>query len=48
MSREIAARIRHSRLAIIPDAGHHVLLEKPVAVAAELSAWLATPSHSHD
>lgn len=48
LSREIAAAIPRARLAIIPGAGHYVPLDAPDVVAAELSAWQATPSRSYD
>lgn len=44
LSIEMAEAIPHARLAIIEDAGHYVLLEQPVPVANEISAWLATPT----
>jgi pimeloyl-ACP methyl ester carboxylesterase len=44
LSIEMAASVPHSRLALIDGAGHYVTLEQPQAVAAELSAWLATPA----
>lgn len=40
-ARIIAAGIRGSRLVTIPGAGHAVTIERPDAVAAELSAFLA-------
>jgi pimeloyl-ACP methyl ester carboxylesterase len=44
LSIEMATSIPHARLALIDGAGHYVTLERPDAVAAELSAWLATPA----
>ena len=46
LSRDTAFAIAGSRLAIIPNAGHYVLLENPVAVAHELAAWLDQPTRS--
>jgi pimeloyl-ACP methyl ester carboxylesterase len=44
--REMAELIPGATLAIIPGAGHFVLLESPDAVAAHLRAWLAMPGAS--
>jgi pimeloyl-ACP methyl ester carboxylesterase len=41
--REMAALIPGATLALVPDAGHFVLLEAPDAVAAHLRAWLTAP-----
>lgn len=41
--REMAELIPGATLAILPGAGHFVLLEAPDAVAAHLRAWLAVP-----
>lgn len=46
MSREIAAAVPQSRLALVAGAGHYVLLQKPEIVATELAGWLAMPSQS--
>lgn len=46
LSREIAAAIPRSRLAIIVNAGHYVTLDQPQAVTTELVAWLAMPAQS--
>ena len=43
LSVETARSIPHARLALIEGAGHYVTLERPQAVAEQLSAWLATP-----
>lgn len=44
LSRLIADRIPHARLAVIAQADHYVTLSQPDAVAREVLAWLATPS----
>jgi pimeloyl-ACP methyl ester carboxylesterase len=38
---EIAARVAGSRLVIVPDCGHMTTLERPAAVAAAMTDWLA-------
>lgn len=43
LSIEMTQSIPHARLAVIDGAGHYVTLERPAAVANEISAWLATP-----
>lgn len=43
LSIEMAKSIPHARLAVIDGAGHYVTLERPSAVASEISSWLATP-----
>lgn len=43
LSRLMAARIPHARLAIIAHADHYVTLSQPQAVAREILAWLTTP-----
>lgn len=40
MQYEIAERLQAAKLAILPGAGHFVLLEDPSTVAAHVSAWL--------
>lgn len=40
--RELAAGIPGARLAVLPQAGHFALIERPDAVAAEVAAWLAS------
>ena len=45
LSRDVAFAITGSRLVIIPNAGHYLLLENPDAVAHELAAWLDQPTH---
>ena len=47
LSRDIALAIAGSRLALIQNAGHYVLVEKPDAVAHELAAWLDQPAQLH-
>jgi pimeloyl-ACP methyl ester carboxylesterase/predicted ester cyclase len=37
---EIAERLPNASLALVPEAGHFVLLEQPDAVAAHVAAWL--------
>ena len=37
----MAARIRGAHLAVVDDAGHMALCERPEAVVAELRRWLA-------
>jgi len=44
LHREMADLIPGATLAVIPDAGHFVLIERPDAVAAHVGAWLAGPS----
>ena len=44
--REMAELIPGATLAVLPGAGHFVLLESPDAVAAHLRAWLAMPGDS--
>lgn len=44
LSREIAAAIPGSRLAIIEGAGHYLTLDQPHSVAELLAEWLATPA----
>lgn len=39
--RELAAGISGARLAVLPQAGHFALIERPDAVATEVAAWLA-------
>ncbi len=39
--RELAAGIAGARLAVLPQAGHFALIERPDAVAHEVAAWLA-------
>ena len=46
LSIAIADAIPGARLALVSGAGHYVTLERPEAVADELSAWLATPTRS--
>ncbi|MEQ1770625.1 MAG: alpha/beta hydrolase [Devosia sp.] len=46
LSRTIADAIPGGHLAIIEQAGHYVTLDQPEAVATEIAAWLATPTHS--
>jgi pimeloyl-ACP methyl ester carboxylesterase len=41
LSRELAAGIATSRLAIVPDCGHLSTLERPEAVNAAMRRWLA-------
>ena len=45
-SREMAELIPQARLALVEGAGHYVTLERPDAVATEIAAWLAMPTHS--
>lgn len=44
LSKQIAGAVPGARLVLVPGAGHYVTLERPEIVAAELSAWLATPT----
>lgn len=46
LSIEMARLIPQARLALIEGAGHYVTLERPKAVAAEIAAWLATPTNT--
>ncbi len=39
-SETIAAGVPDARLAVVPGAGHFVVLEAPQAVAAEVAGWL--------
>jgi pimeloyl-ACP methyl ester carboxylesterase len=41
LSRQMAAAIPGSRLAVVPGAGHLALLEQPEAMSRELVAWLS-------
>jgi pimeloyl-ACP methyl ester carboxylesterase len=39
-SEYLSASIKHAQLAVIPDAGHMVMIEKPMAVAVALSEFI--------
>jgi pimeloyl-ACP methyl ester carboxylesterase len=41
VQREMAAALPDAVLALIPDAGHFAPLERPLAVARHVAAWLA-------
>ena len=42
LAKEIAGGISGAKLVVVPDCGHLFTLEKPEAVSAALSEWLAT------
>jgi pimeloyl-ACP methyl ester carboxylesterase len=47
LHREMANLIPDAMLAVIPDAGHFALIEKPDAVTVHVRAWLAPPATSN-